>query len=34
MRDMPHSLLPFDDAPQNISYKHEMHEPIRYVLDH
>ena len=34
MRDMPHSLLPFNDAPQNISYKHEMHEPIRYVLDH
>ena len=34
MRDMPHSLLPFNNAPQYISYKHDMHEPIRYVLDH
>ena len=34
MRDMPHSLLPFNGAPQYISYKHDMHEPIRYVLDH
>ena len=34
MRDIPHSLLPFDDALQNISYKHDMRELIRYVLDH
>ena len=34
MRDMPHSLLPVNDAPQYISNKHDMHELIRYVLDH
>ena len=34
MRDMPHSLLPFNNALQYISYKHDMHEPIIYVLDH
>ena len=34
MQDIPHSLLPFDDALQNISYKHDMRELIRYVLDH
>ena len=34
MRDIPHSLLPFDDVLQNISYKHDMRELIRYVLDH
>ena len=31
---MPHRLLPFKDALKYISYKHEMHEPIRHVLDH
>ena len=25
---------PFNDTAQYISYKHDMHEPIRYVLDH
>ena len=34
MRDMPHSLLPVNDAPQYISNKYDMHELIRYVLDH
>ena len=31
---MRHSLLPFDDAPQYISYRHDMRERITYVLDH
>ena len=26
--------IAFNGAPQYISYKHDMHEPIRYVLDH
>ena len=34
VRDMRHSLLLIDDAPQYISYKHDMREPIRYGLDH
>ena len=29
-----HSRSPFNDTAQYISYKHDMHEPIRYVLDH
>ena len=33
-RDMQQSLLPFDVASQYISYKQDMREPIRYVLDH
>ena len=31
---MSHNLLPYDDAPKYISCKHDMREPIRYVLDH
>ena len=34
VRDMRHSLLPFDDAPQNISYRHDMRERSTYILDH
>ena len=29
-----HSRSPFNDTAQYISYKHDMHEPVRYVLDH
>ena len=32
-RDMQQSLLSFDVASQYISYKQDMREPIRYVLD-
>ena len=34
VRDMQHSLLPIYDARQYISYKDDMREPIRYLLDH
>ena len=34
VRDMRHSLLPIYDARQYISYKDDMREPIRYLLDH
>ena len=33
VRDMRHSFLPFNGA-QYISYEHDMHEPIIYILDH